>query len=178
MENDYISSIRQTTGFLNSSWRLPLWSKAMWFESTTSWDREPRAWKEIWDAHRWNQLLQGPESLSSLVHLEWFKFGKWAGILLGWGRETMGSVQDFLSLASPCILGRLPTGKSDIWTWSATEGAEKKSSVWNGLHTSGGRGHNTCHYHIGRNCRWSNFHVCAWRREAQRHLTALSVLPF
>lgn len=125
METDDMSSIRQTTWFLNSLWRLPLWTTAMWFESTASWDREPGAWKEILDAHKWSQLLLGTEALSSLVHLEWFKFGKWVGILLGWGRETMGSVQDLLSLASPCSLGRLPTGKTDMWTWSATEGADK-----------------------------------------------------
>lgn len=177
MENDYMSSIRQTTGFLNSSWHSPLWTRAMWFKSTSSWDREPGAWKEILDAHKWSQLLLGPEALSSSVHLEWFKFGKSGrGIPLGRGRETMGSVQDLLSLASPCILGRFPTGKSDMWTWSATEEADK-ISVWNGLYTSGGRGHNARH-HIGRSCRWINFHVRAWRGEAQRLLTGLSVLPF
>lgn len=124
MENNYVSSIRQTVRkFLNSLWHLPLWTRAMWL---AKWDRGPGVWKEVLDAHKWSQLLLGAVALSSLVHLEWFTFGKWgAGIQLGWGRETMDSVWDLLSLASPCISGRVPTGKSDMWTWSATEGPDR-----------------------------------------------------
>lgn len=125
VENYYMSIIKQATEFLNSVWRLVLWSRAMWLVSAASWDRGPGVWKEVLGALKWSQLLPEAVAHSSLVRLEWFKFGVLEGIRLGWGRETMDSVRDSLSLAR--LQERLPTGKSDMWTWRATEGPDTKA---------------------------------------------------
>lgn len=119
VENYYMSIIKQATEFLNSVWRLVLWSRAMWLVSAASWDRGPGVWKEVLGALKWSQRLLEAVALSSPVCLEWFKFGGMEGIGLGWGRETMDSVWDSLSLAR--LQERLPTGKSDMWTWRATK---------------------------------------------------------
>lgn len=124
VENYYMSIFKQATEFLNSVWRLILWSRAMWLVSAASWDRGPGVWKEGLGALKWSQRLLEAVALSSLVCLEWFKFGGMEGIWLGWGKETMDSVWDSLSLAR--LQERLPTGKTDMWTWRATEGPDTK----------------------------------------------------